>query len=131
MLNSWWSAGRERARRSRLELIQLSALMRGAGLSSFGSRSQGNKTKAPSIARTHLDLRPGEEGKTESSGGHGREWEIYKGLSLEKSKCPVEGVPKQQVQCWERSGWAKAVCAVGRPKSPGRKEEVHRKTGQV
>lgn len=97
MLNSWWSAGRERARRSRLELIQLSALMRGAGLSSFGSRSQGNKTKEPSIARTHLDLGPGEEGKTESPGGHGREWEIYKGLSLEKSKCPVEGVPKSSV----------------------------------
>lgn len=128
MLNSWWSAGRERARRSRLELIQLSALMRGAGLSSFGSRSQGNKTKAPSIARTHLDLGPGEEGKTESSGGHGREWEIYKGLSLEKSKCPVEGVPKSSVDRYQ--GWAKAVCAVGRPKSPGMKEEVHRKTGQ-
>lgn len=128
MLNSWWSAGRERARRSRLELIQLSALMRGAGLSSFGSRSQGNKTKAPSIARTHLDLRPGEEGKTESSGGHGREWEICKGLSLKKSKCPVEGVPKSSVDRYQ--GWAKAVCAVGRPKSPGMKEEVHRKTGQ-
>lgn len=129
MLNSWWSAGRERARRSRLELIQLSALMRGAGLSSFGSRSQGNKTKEPSIARTHLDLRPGEEGKTESSGGHGREWEICKGLSLKKSKCPVEGVPKSSVDRYQ--GWAKAVCAVGRPKSPGMKEEVHRKTGQV
>lgn len=129
MLNSWWSAGRERARRSRLELIQLSALMRGAGLSSFGSRSQGNKTKAPSIARTHLDLGPGEEGKTESSGGHGREWEICKGLSLKKSKCPVEGVPKSSVDRYQ--GWAKAVCAVGRPKSPGMKEEVHRKTGQV
>lgn len=128
MLNSWWSAGRERARRSRLELIQLSALMRGAGLSSFGSRSQGNKTKAPSIARTHLDLGPGEEGKTESSGGHGREWEICKGLSLKKSKCPVEGVPKSSVDRYQ--GWAKAVCAVGRPKSPGMKEEVHRKTGQ-
>lgn len=128
MLNSWWSAGRERARRSRLELIQLSALMRGAGLSSFGSRSQGNKTKEPSIARTHLDLRPGEEGKTESSGGHGREWEICKGLSLKKSKCPVEGVPKSSVDRYQ--GWAKAVCAVGRPKSPGMKEEVHRKTGQ-
>lgn len=129
MLNSWWSAGRERARRSRLELIQLSALMRGMGLSSFGSRSQGNKTKEPSIARTHLDLGPGEEGKTESPGGHGREWEIYKGLSLEKSKCPVEGVPKSSVDIYQV--WAKAVCAVGRPKSPGRKEEVHRKTGQV
>lgn len=128
MLNSWWSAGRERARRSRLELIQLSALMRGAGLSSFGSRSQGNKTKEPSIARTHLDLGPGEEGKTESSGGHGREWEICKGLSLKKSKCPVEGVPKSSVDRYQ--GWAKAVCAVGRPKSPGMKEEVHRKTGQ-
>lgn len=66
MLNSLWSAGRERDRKSRLELIQISALMRGTGLTSFGSRSQGNKTKGPSRARTHLDLGPGEEGKTKS-----------------------------------------------------------------
>lgn len=97
MLNSWWSAGRERARRSRPQLIQLSALMRGTGLSFFWLQEPGNKTKGPSRARTILDLGAGEAGKTESPGGHG-EWELYKGLSLEKSKCPVEGVPKKQVQ---------------------------------
>lgn len=121
----------ERARRSRLELIQFSALMRGTGLRSFGSRSQGNKTKGSSRARTRLDLGAGEEGKAESPGGHGREWEIYKALSIEKSKCPVEGVPKNQVQCWERSGVGKGWMCSRQAKVPRKEREVHRKMGQV
>lgn len=98
MLNSWWSAGRERARRSRPQLIQLSALMRGTGLSFFWLQEPGQQAKGPSRARTLLDLGAVQDRNTESPGGHGREWELYKGLSLEKSKCPVEGVPKKQVQ---------------------------------
>lgn len=89
----------ERARRSRLELSRRSVCSDGRDGPEIllAGEARATKQRGSSRAKTLRELGlGGEEIETHNPGGHGRKGELYRELSLEKSRCPVEGVLRKK-----------------------------------